>query len=84
MNIEKELKRLNFEDYIWIVVAILAFFNIIGDNFQKDFLKTNNNKYENNAIPMILQLLIRNSKSIFIFYFYLYIHLMLMAYIFDF
>ncbi len=69
MNIEKELKRLNFEDYIWIVVAILAFFNIIGDNFQKDFLKTNNNKYENNANGVYLFAL---GVSFLIYLYFLY------------
>jgi len=33
-----ELKRLNFEDTIWIVFIFLAFCNIVGNYFEKKFI----------------------------------------------
>ena len=35
---DDDIKRLNFEDYIWIIFAILAFLNIYGDKLQKEFI----------------------------------------------
>ena len=41
-----ELKRLNFEDWIWIIFAILCFINVFGDYLQKEYLKTNIDEYD--------------------------------------
>ena len=46
---DDDIKRLDFEDYIWFIFAILAFFNIFGDNLQKKFLRSNDKYYENKA-----------------------------------
>lgn len=69
MNVDEEIKRLTFEDYIWIVVAILAFFNIFGDNLQKKYLKTNNINYDKQADKVFLFAL---GVSFFIYLYFLY------------
>ena len=51
-----ELNRLNFEDIIWIIFAILSIFNIISNQDQKEYVITNNQKYEDNA----------NNRTIFV------------------
>jgi len=55
---EDDIKRLTFEDYIWIVFAILSFLNIYGDNLQKEFLISNNKNYEKRANDVFLFVLI--------------------------
>lgn len=45
-EISSELKRLNFEDFLWIIFAILAFTNIYGDYNDKEFLITNNPSFQ--------------------------------------
>lgn len=70
MNIfEDDIKRLNFEDYIWIIFAVLSFLNIYGDNLQKEFLITNNKSYENKANDVFLFVLI---IGFFIYLYFLY------------
>ena len=34
-DIEKELKRLKFEDMLWIIFGMLCFINVYGDNIQE-------------------------------------------------
>lgn len=48
-DIFSEIKRLNFENFLWIVFAILAFANISGDNNEIEFLKTNNENFKNKS-----------------------------------
>ena len=67
--LDNDIKRLNFEDYIWIVFAILAFLNIYGDNLQKEFLKSNNKKYETKANDVFLFVLIIGF-FIYLYFFY--------------
>ena len=70
MNIfDDDIKRLNFEDYIWFLFAILSFLNIYGDYFQKEFLKSNNKNYENKANDIFLFVLI---IGFFIYLYFLY------------
>ena len=40
-----DLKRLNFEDYVWIVFIFLCFLNICGNQLEKIFLRTNNSSF---------------------------------------
>lgn len=54
-NIEKELRRLRFEDMLWIIFAILSFINVYGDNIQEK------NLYINSSI------LEKKSNDVFIF-----------------
>lgn len=66
---DDDIKRLNFEDYIWIVFAILAFLNIFGDNLQKIFIRTNYSEFEDKANNVFLFTLII-SFIIYIYFFY--------------
>ena len=47
--IDEEINRLHFENIVWVIFAILAFLNIVGDNDSINFLKTNNPKYKNES-----------------------------------
>lgn len=59
MNIfNNDLERLNFEDIIWIIFIGLILLNIVGDNFQKEFIKTNNKKEESKANNIFLFVLV--------------------------
>lgn len=42
-----EIKRLKFEDLLWLTFAILSLLNIFGDYEDREFLMTNNEKYRN-------------------------------------
>lgn len=62
-NIYKEIKRLNFEDMLWFIFAILSILNIYGDYDDKAYLKTHQQKYKMEAnkvftITLIFTLLI--------------------------
>ena len=45
----REINRLNFEDFIWLIFIILGLMNIFGDYNEKEYLKSNNRMYENYA-----------------------------------
>jgi hypothetical protein len=68
----KELKRLRFEDIIWLIFAFLCLFNIYGDELQIKYLYTNENTYQ------------KNSNNIFIFTifitFFIYLYFFLRNY----
>lgn len=49
-----ELKRLNFEDIIWLVFIFLSFCNIIGNHFDKDFITTNSLESKTKANSIFL------------------------------
>ena len=66
---DDDLKRLNLEDYIWIVFAILAFLNIVGDNLEKCFIRTNKKIYSDKASDIFMFILII-SLIIYIYFFY--------------
>lgn len=69
MNIfSDDIKRLDFEDYIWFIFAILAFINIFGDNLQKEFIKTKDETLENKANNVYIFVLV----VIFIIYIYFF------------
>ena len=65
-DMENEIKRLKFEDIIWIVFIVLSILNIIGNDNQKKYVVSNNQYYEDRA----------NNISIFVlttlFFVYLY------------
>ena len=65
---DDDIKRLNLEDYIWFIFAILVFLNIFGDNLEKEFIKTNNKEYKNKSNSVFLFVLI----VVFIIYIYFF------------
>lgn len=45
----EELKRLNFEDFIWIIFIINGFLNLSGDYCEKEYIKRHDYKYKEDA-----------------------------------
>lgn len=41
MDIENDISRLHFENFLWILFIILACLNILGDYDDEKFLNTN-------------------------------------------
>lgn len=67
-NVFDEIKRLNFEDLLWIVFIFLAIMNIFGDYNEKEYLKTNNNSFKNKAND-VFELTIIATFFIYIYFF---------------
>lgn len=38
----EEIRRLNFEDLLWVIFIILAILDIVGDRKQKEYLRSSN------------------------------------------
>ena len=53
-NIDDEFNRLNFEEWLLIILIAVTIFNIISNNLQKLYLKTNDRKYLKNASLMFI------------------------------
>lgn len=49
VNTLNELKRLKFEDFIWVMFIFIALLNIYGDYDEQKYLKTNNKSYDTEA-----------------------------------
>ena len=64
-----EIERLNFEDILWIIFAGLSILNIVSNNYQKNYVRSKNEYYEDRA----------NNIAIFVlsvlFFVYLYFFL---------
>ncbi len=67
-NIFEEIKRLNFEDFLWIVFIFLSIMNIYGDYNEKEFLKTNRKSFKDSA-NSIFELTIIVTFLIYIYFF---------------
>lgn len=63
-----ELKRLKFEDYIWIVFIVLSILDIVADNYQKKFIVTDNSSYEQIA-NKLYTLIVFISVFIYLYFF---------------
>ena len=48
-NIYSEIKRLNFEDILWIIFIFLSIMNIVSNNFQKDYVVSGVEYFEDRA-----------------------------------
>lgn len=48
-NKEKEIRRLNFEDILWIIFILLSILNITSNDYQKKYVISNHQQYEDNA-----------------------------------
>ena len=48
-NVDEQIKRLNFEDFLLVVFICLSIFNIIGDSYEKEYLKTRNVYFKGSA-----------------------------------
>lgn len=48
-DIVNEIKRLKFEDLLWIIFIILGIINIYGDHNEVEYLETHNNESKRKA-----------------------------------
>lgn len=48
-KITSKINRLKFEDFLWVVFAILCLINVYGDYNDKEYLKTHNNTFRKNS-----------------------------------
>ena len=65
-NVFREIERLNFEDILCIVFIILSILNIISNKYQKDYVRSNIQYYEDYANNISIIVLI------VLFFLYLY------------
>lgn len=71
-EIENELSRLRFEDYLWIFYGSIIISNILGNYYEKEYLKTYNKEYDIKANTIF--------EIILILTFFIYIYLLLRNY----
>lgn len=71
MNIDKinELKRLNFEDFVWIVFIVLSILDIVADNYQKKYIITDISDFEIKA-NKLYTLIVFITLFIYLYFFY--------------
>ena len=48
-NVELELNRLNFEDILWLIFIGLSIMNIVSNKYQKEYIISNKQYYEDKA-----------------------------------
>lgn len=48
-NIKEEIERLHYENFLWIIFALIAILNIVGDYDEEKLLLTNNSVYRDYA-----------------------------------
>lgn len=67
-SIINEVKRLKFEEFLWIVFAIISLLNVYGDKIEEKFVKTNQQKYEMES-NKIFELTLIVTLLIYIYFF---------------
>lgn len=68
MNIDSEVSRLHFENFLWFVFIVLSCLNIIGDLNDEIFLKENNLYYKKQS-NLIFTFTIMVTLFIYLYYF---------------
>lgn len=48
-NKKNEINRLNFEDILWIIFILLSILNIVSNNYQKKYIISEFQEYEDKA-----------------------------------
>ena len=48
-SLYREIRRLNFEDLLWVIFIFLSIMNIVSNKFQKEYVISNNQYYEDRA-----------------------------------
>ena len=69
MNIDSEIMRLNFEDFLWVVFMILAGLNIYGDYDDKEYLRSNVISYKEKSNSIFTLTL---TITFFIYFYFLF------------
>lgn len=57
-NVWSEIERLNFEDLLWILFIVTSILNIIGNNYQKKYVVSNDSYYEDRANNIYIIILV--------------------------
>lgn len=68
-QILNEINRLNFEDFLWEIFALLCLINIYGDYNDKEYSKTHNNIYKTKSNE-IFELTIIVTFFIYVYFFF--------------
>lgn len=68
VDVTNEFQRLNFEDILWILVALLSIMNLLGDNLEKDYLKSKNKNFKCKS-NILFVLTIMATLLIYIYFF---------------
>lgn len=55
---DDEMKRLDFENILWVIFIGLGILNIVADNYQKEFICSKNKLLENTANKVFLFILV--------------------------
>jgi len=63
-----DIKRLNFEDFLWVVNIVLSILNIVGDKCDKNYLKTHDDKWKHNA-SKIFKITVIVSLFVYLYFF---------------
>ena len=69
MNADFEIKRLKFEDFIWLVFGILCFINIKGDYDERLYIKNKDQKIKKEA-NSIFETTLTITFLIYLYFFY--------------
>lgn len=67
-EIINEINRLNFEDFIWITFAVISLLNVFGDFNEKEFLKTNNEIFDEKS-NLIFKFTLLVALFVYIYFF---------------
>ena len=67
-EIINEINRLNFEDFIWIIFAIISLLNVFGNFNEKEFFKTNNEIFDEKS-NLIFKFTLLLALFIYIYFF---------------
>ena len=63
-----ELKRLKFEDFLWIIFSILCIMNVYGDYNDEEYLKTDNKNFKIKS-NKIFEITLIITPFIYLYYF---------------
>ena len=69
MNIDSEIMRLDFEDFLWVVFMILVGLNIYGDYDDKEYLRSNVISYKEKSNSIFTLTL---TITFFIYFYFLF------------
>lgn len=65
----REIRRLNFEDIVWIIYASASISNVYGNYYDKLYLKTNDDAFLNRAND-IFEITLTITFIVYIYFFY--------------
>lgn len=64
----KEIKRLKFEEFLWIIFAIISLLNVYGDKIEEKYVITDQKIYQNQS-NKIFEITLMVTLLIYIYFF---------------